>query len=82
MNLSLSAPDELPALYRTILDLVVELERCDDSGAARRIRAEALAAYGGAWDDGQHRRLQQLEGRLLRRLARQRNRVHRWPHCR
>ena len=82
MNLSLSAPDELPALYRTILDLVVELERCDDSGVARRIRAEALAAYGGPWDDSQHRRLQELEGRLLRGIAHRRNRLHRWPHRR
>ena len=73
-------PDELPALYRTILDLVVELERCDGGPEAHRIRAEALAAYGGAWDGSHQRRLQQLETRLLRSIAHRRGRSRRWTH--
>ena len=78
-DLAPARTDELPALYRTILDLVVELERCDGGADARRIRVEALAAYSGAWDGSHHRRLRQLEARLMRSIAQRRSRSHRWP---
>jgi hypothetical protein len=72
-------PDELPALYRSILDLVVELERSDGGPEARRIRAQALAAYGGAWDGSHQRRLQHLEARLVRAIAHRGRRSRRGP---
>ena len=70
--------DDLPLLYRTILDLVEELERCDGRAEAARIRNQALAAYGRGWDALQRRRLEQLEGRLRRSIDARRHPTHRW----
>jgi len=69
---------ELPILYRTILDLVEELERCDGRAEAARIRHQALAAYGGGWDARQRRHLEHLEGRLRRSIQARRHPPHRW----
>lgn len=70
--------EELPILYRSILDLVEELERCDGRAEAGRIRRQALAAYARGWDAPQRRRLGQLEGRLRRSIHARRNPAHRW----
>ena len=63
--------EALPALYRSILSLVGELERCDGRREAGRIRTQALAVYEAAWDERHHRRLAQLEDRLRRAIAAQ-----------
>jgi hypothetical protein len=58
--------EHVPALYRSILWLLGELERSDRRPEANRLRAEAVATYGTAWDLRGVRRLEQLEGRLKR----------------
>jgi hypothetical protein len=72
--------EELPALYRTILTLVDELERCDARDEASRLRRQALAAYASAWDSRHRRRLENLEGRLRRSIAARQRRPSRWLH--
>ena len=53
-------PEELPALYRAILDRVAEMEAAGDRAAAGRVRRAASAAYSRAWDDRARRDLQSL----------------------
>ena len=61
-----SAAEELPGLYRAILDRVAELETAGDRPEAARVRRAATRAYSRAWDDRARR---ELDG-LLRRAAR------------
>ena len=63
------AAEEFPALYRTILDGVAELEQAGLRDEAHRVRRAATAAYSGAWGDSGHRRLQLLILRIDRGLA-------------
>ena len=58
--------EELPALYRAILDRVDRLERAGDRHEAARIRRDAIRAYSESWDVAHRRR---LEG-ILRRVER------------
>jgi hypothetical protein len=55
-----SPAEELPALYRAILDRVADLERTGERPEAARIRTAATAAYSRAWDDKARRRLRDL----------------------
>jgi hypothetical protein len=52
--------EDLPALYRAILDAVADLEAMDERPLAARIRRNATAAYSRAWDERARRRLQLL----------------------
>ena len=61
-----SPAEELPALYRAILDRVAELEAAGDRGEAGRVRRAATQAYSRAWDERARRQLEAL----LRRAAR------------
>jgi hypothetical protein len=58
-----SLAEELPALYRAILDRVAELEADGHRVEAARVRATATQIYSRAWDEKARRR---LEGLLLR----------------
>jgi len=58
--------EELPGLYRAILDRVAELEAGGDRAEAGRVRRAATKAYSRAWDDRARRDLETL----LRRAAR------------
>ena len=49
--------EDLPALYRAILDAVADLEAMDERPLAARIRRNATAAYSRAWDERARRRL-------------------------
>ncbi|CAN5578732.1 hypothetical protein BH20CHL7_BH20CHL7_19300 [soil metagenome] len=49
--------EELPALYRAILDRVAELEAAGQRRAAGDVRRRATAAYSRAWDDRARRQL-------------------------
>jgi hypothetical protein len=49
--------EELPALYRAILDAVARLEGAGERQRAGRIRRNATAAYSRSWDDRARRRL-------------------------
>jgi len=55
-----SVAEDLPALYRAVLDRVAELEATGDRIEARRIRAEAIRIYSRAWNQRAQRRLQSL----------------------
>ena len=60
-----SASEELPALYRAVLDRVAQLEAARERVLANRIRAEAINIYSRAWDERARRELLAL----LRRNA-------------
>jgi hypothetical protein len=60
-----SAAEELPALYRAVLDRVGQLEAAGQRALANRIRAHAIKIYSRAWDDRARRELTAL----LRRNA-------------
>jgi hypothetical protein len=74
MNTVAASAEDLPALYRSVLALVGELERCGGRPEARLIRKRALAVYAGAWDERHRQVLEDLEHRLLRSIA-----THRQP---
>jgi hypothetical protein len=61
--------DDLPGLYRDILDRVAELEGIGERGQAGRIRMAATLAYSEAWDETGRTRLLGLIGRADRILA-------------
>jgi hypothetical protein len=58
-----SAAEDLPALYRAVLDRVAQLEVAGKRQLAVGVRAEAIRIYSRAWDERARR---ELEG-LLRR---------------
>ena len=60
-----SAAEELPALYRAVLDRVAQLEADGKRLLANRVRAEATRIYSRAWDERARRELVAL----LRRHA-------------
>jgi hypothetical protein len=53
----LSPAEELPTLYRAVLDRVADLERIGQRREALLVRAEATRVYSKSWDDGARRRL-------------------------
>jgi hypothetical protein len=55
-----SPAEELPALYRAILDRVAEMEAAGERVAAARLRSDATDAYSRAWDERARRRLETL----------------------
>jgi hypothetical protein len=55
-----SPAEELPALYRAILDQVAEMEASGERGPAAALRAAATSAYSRAWDERARRRLEAL----------------------
>ena len=55
-----SPAEELPALYRAILDRVADLESDGDRAEAARVRATATRIYSRAWDDSARRGLTEL----------------------
>jgi hypothetical protein len=55
-----SPSEELPALYRAILDRVADLEAAGERAEAAHLRTEATAAYSRAWDERARRRLESL----------------------
>jgi hypothetical protein len=61
-----SPAEELPALYRAILDGVAHLESIGQRREAALVRAQATTIYSTSWDESGRRRLQQLERRIER----------------
>ena len=62
-----SPAEDLPALYRAILDRVAVLESDGERARAARLRTDATEAYSRAWDERARRRLESL----LRRSERE-----------
>jgi hypothetical protein len=52
-----SAAEELPSLYRAVLDRIGELEASGRRDLANAVRAEAIRIYSRAWDDRARRGL-------------------------
>ena len=65
----LSPAEQLPAIYRAVLDSVAELERRGERFEASRFRIEAIRAYSRAWDIRGRRRLESILRRAHRALA-------------
>ncbi|MBA2720653.1 MAG: hypothetical protein H0U52_15640 [Chloroflexi bacterium] len=61
--------EDLPELYRTILDRVADLERLGSRVEAGRIRTSATRAYSRAWDASARRELLSLLHRADRQLV-------------
>jgi hypothetical protein len=70
MESQASPAEELPALYRAVLEGVGSLERHGERTAAAAIRREATAAYSAAWDERHRAQLLTLHARVRRELAR------------
>jgi hypothetical protein len=62
---SMSPAEELPALYRTLLDRVAQIEASGRRATAYRLRAEATRIYSRRWDDRARRGLQALLNRTI-----------------
>lgn len=67
-----SPAEELPALYRAILDRVAQLESAGERPEAARIRSDATRAYSRAWDERARRQLEALLRRASRPTASER----------
>jgi hypothetical protein len=66
MDAERSPAEELPALYRAILDGVARLEGIGQRREAATVRTRATAIYSTSWDDRGRRRLEQLQRRIDR----------------
>ncbi len=64
-----SLAEELPSLYRAILDRVAELEAVGRRSEAARMRMSATQIYSRAWDERARRRLTDLLARHARPVA-------------
>ena len=81
MEIETSPAEDLPALYRAILDGVADLERAGQHQEAALIRTEATGVYSTSWDNGGRRRLLHIRRRIDRVIAgdeRPRNQRTRW----
>ena len=61
--------EELPSLYRAVLDRVADLERVGERTEAQHVRAEATRVYSRAWDEAARRKLLALCRRVDRVIA-------------
>ena len=64
-----SIAEDLPELYRSILERVAELERIGARREAGRLRAAATRVYSEAWDEAARRELSNLLARADREIA-------------
>ena len=70
-----TAAEELPELYRALLDRIAQIDAAGQRSLGYRIRAEATRIYSRAWDDRARRGLEDLlrqsaEKSPVRRAAR------------
>jgi len=61
--------EEMPSLYRAVLDTVWRLERIGEREAALVYRQRAVKVYATHWDDRGKRDLVRINRDALRRLA-------------
>jgi hypothetical protein len=47
---TVSLAEEMPQLFRTILDRVADLEHAGDRRTAMKVRSEAIDTYSKSWD--------------------------------
>ena len=60
--------EELPTLYRAVLETVARLERAGERSFAFEIRRKALRTYSTRWDEGGRRVLMRLDRDAQARL--------------
>jgi len=72
----MSPAEELPALYRALLDRVAQIEAQGRRAAAYRLRSEAARIYSRSWDDRARRALQDLLTRTIESQIGQPERAH------
>jgi hypothetical protein len=60
-----SAAEELPALYRALLDRIAQIEAEGRRAVAYRLRADATRIYSKCWDERARRALQDLLNRTV-----------------
>jgi hypothetical protein len=72
-----SPAEELPGLYRMVLDRVAQLELIGERHEAGQIRLSATTAYSGAWNDAGRQRIVTLVVRADRILSNH-DRPHGW----
>jgi hypothetical protein len=65
----LSPAEELPALYRAVLDGVAALEGLGERREAARVRSEVIRAYSRSWDARGRRRLEVILERAEKAIA-------------
>lgn len=61
--------EELPHLYRAVLDTVGRLEHAGQRDLAWRIRRDAIRVYSFRWDVKGQRSLERLRDEAMTRLA-------------
>ena len=64
-----SLAEDLPALYRAILDGVAQLEAMGQRREAGLVRSEATHVYSTSWDEAGLRRLEQIRRKIDRIVA-------------
>lgn len=69
VEIPVTLAEDLPEIYRAILDRVAELEQMGARGDAGRIRVAATRAYSDAWDESARRHLLGLLARAQRGLV-------------
>jgi hypothetical protein len=88
MDSHTSLAEDLPALYRAILDGVAQLECIGQRREAGLVRSEATQVYSTSWDEAGLRRLEQIRRRIERIVAgterprRDRTRPRNWRFAR
>lgn len=61
--------EEMPTLYRAVLDTVWRLERLGERDFAFEVRRRAVNTYATRWDEGGQKELAKINRDALRRLA-------------
>lgn len=61
--------EDMPLLYREVLDAVARLERAGDRAQAYDIRRRAIRTYSGRWDPAGRRALAKLAREAQGRIA-------------
>jgi hypothetical protein len=69
VDIAVTLAEDLPEIYRAILDRVADLERIGARAEAGRIRVAATKAYSDAWDESARRHLLRLLARARRGLV-------------
>lgn len=69
---AMTLAEELPALYRSILDQLAVLQQLGEWREAARIRLATTVVYSAAWDEGGRNRLLALRARANRAITDQR----------
>jgi hypothetical protein len=64
-----SPADDLPSVYRSILDGIAVLEGLGARREAALLRAEATKIYSTAWDEPGLRRLRHIKSRIERIIS-------------